>query len=96
MRLLERSSFLMGGFLFGIVVCWNIKASIDRQDVWEIKDIMRRVQTDAAISKHETSRSIDKTEECFQKLKEFEYQITGIIAKTCERDVVDVRNTPGK
>lgn len=51
-------------FLAGLIVCWNLKASVDRQDISEIKIRLDASAREGSIANHDTKRILDKVEQC--------------------------------
>lgn len=51
-------------FMAGLIVCWNLKASVDRQDISEIKLRLDQSQRESSLANHDTKRILDKMEQC--------------------------------
>lgn len=68
MSFFESLLLMVCGFLLGVVACWNIKASVDRQDIVEFKFKMDELRKELAVSQNQNKQILGKIDDCELKI----------------------------
>ncbi len=63
-------------FMAGLIVCWNLKASVDRQDISEIKLRLDQSTRESSNANHDTKRILDKMESCQVLISELDSKLS--------------------
>lgn len=79
------------GFLIGIIACWNLRVTVSRQDVFDIKNSIEKYRVDAGVARTNLARTLDKIEECRVVTEQIKYEILRTIGETCKYEPVNVK-----
>lgn len=82
------------GFLLGLIACWNLRVTVSRQDIFDIKNSMEKYRIDASVARSNLIRTIDKIEQCQLMVDSMKREIQYSIFETCKPVTEDAKRNP--